>query len=166
MKIDWRTNPRLTRGLWCICRTTVVLLWLMTSVPTPLCLCEISSKKTVPGTQNSISTVPIYRMQNPEISRAGQAGCARRGGRAVGRGGDEQNETPTDRFAQKTTVPHTFQTIEDKPSGRIPGSTSKRNPVKKSGRGTVPAIDVRTKYDLRFWLLTSKPKPVCPCKLV
>ena len=53
------------------------------------------------------------RVQNPDIPRAGRDGAAHGG--TAGRGGAEQDGTPTDLFAQETTVPHTLQTIEENP---------------------------------------------------
>ena len=50
------------------------------------------------------------------------------GRRTVGRrSGAGQDGTPTERFAQETTVFHTFQGIEDKCLERLSGSTNKRN---------------------------------------
>ena len=43
----------------------------------------------------------ICRIQNPDIPRAGRVGAAQGG--AAGRGGDEQEGSPTSRFAQNTT---------------------------------------------------------------
>ena len=57
--------------------------WLLTSVPTPICLCKLFSCKACPG---------ICRVQNPDIPRAGRVGAARGG--AAGRGEARQDGTP------------------------------------------------------------------------
>ena len=46
------------------------------------------------------------RIQNPAIPRAGRVGATHGG--AAGRDEDGQDGTPTDRFAQNTTVPRTL----------------------------------------------------------
>ena len=69
----------------------------------------------------------ICRIQNPDIQRAGRNEAAPGG--TVGRGGDGQDGTPTDRFAKETIVPLTFQTIADNPPGCVSGSTNKENPI-------------------------------------
>ena len=69
----------------------------------------------------------ICQIQNPDILRVGRDPSAHGG--TAGRGGDGQDGTPTDRFAQETAVPLTLQTIENNPPGRVSGSTNKRNPM-------------------------------------
>ena len=53
----------------------------------------------------------------PDTLRADRDGAAHGG--TAGRGGDGQDGTPTGWFAQQTTVPLTFQTIEENPRGRV-----------------------------------------------
>ena len=51
-------------------------------------------------------------------------------GRTAGRrSGTAQDGTPTERFAQETSVPRTPQGIEDTSPERPPRSTNKRNPI-------------------------------------
>ena len=40
-------------------------------------------------------------------------------GEAAGRGEDDQDGTPTGRFAQNTAIPPTIQIMEEKTSGRV-----------------------------------------------
>ena len=51
-----------------------------------------------------------FRIQNPDIARAGRVGAAHGG--AAGLGGAGQDGTPTERFAQETPDPRTPQGIE------------------------------------------------------
>ena len=67
------------------------------------------------------------RIQSQHIPRACRVGAAHGG--AAGRGGSGQDGTPTDRFAQETTVPRTLQGIEQTCPERLFRSTNKRNPI-------------------------------------
>ena len=84
------------------------------------------------------------------------------GRRTAGRGGGAgQDRTPTERFAQETTVPRTFQGIEHTYPELLPRSTNKRNPM-YSGGGTKSAFDcsrliTKTTAALRsLWFCTPK----------
>ena len=51
-------------------------------------------------------------------------------GRTAGRrGGVGQDGTPTEQFAQETSIPRTLEGIEDKSPERFSRSTNKRNPM-------------------------------------
>ena len=56
----------------------------------------------------------------------GRVGSGRTAGR---RGGARQDGTPTEQFAQETSVPRTPQGVEDTSPERPPRSTNKQNPM-------------------------------------
>ena len=68
--------------------------------------------------------VPVFvESKNPDIPRAGRDGAAHGG--TAGRGGDGQDGTPTDRFAQETTVLY-FPDDRKKPSWAFPWKHEQR----------------------------------------
>ena len=64
------------------------------------------------------------RIQNPDIPRG--VGSRRK---AWPRGGVGQDWTPTEQFAHETSVPRTFQGIEETSPERLSRSTNKQNPM-------------------------------------
>ena len=67
----------------------------------------------------------ICLVQNLDIPRERRDGAAHGG--TAGRGGTVQDGTPTNRFAQETTVPRTLQGIEQTCPERFLRGTNKRN---------------------------------------
>ena len=84
--------------------------------------------------------VKIYKIvQSKTRTYYERVGSGRTAGR---RGGAGQNGTPTEQFAQKTSVARTLQGIEYTSSERFSRSTNKRNPMLTDG-GTQRAVDER-----------------------
>ena len=106
------------------------------------------------------------RIQNPDIPWAGRVGAAHGG--AAGRGRAGQDGTPTDRFAQETTVPRTPK-ASNTPVLNVSSEARTKEILCKSMGEQKPHSDQRfihgTKHALRSWLLTSGPAPFCFCKL-
>ena len=69
----------------------------------------------------------IFRIQNPDIPRAGRGGAAHGG--VAGRSGARHFGTPTDWFAQETNNHPAVQSIEDTCPERLLGSTNKAKPM-------------------------------------
>ena len=83
------------------------------------------------GATPSLSTIQSFRMELKLVESKtrtyhGRFGSRRTAGR---RGGAGQDGTPTEQFAQKTSVPHTLKSIEDTSLERLRRSTNKRNPM-------------------------------------
>ena len=70
---------------------------------------------------------PVEPKTRTYVSQAGRVGAAH--GQAAGWGGAGQDGTPTNRFAQGTTVSSTRQGIEHTCPERLFRSTNKRNPM-------------------------------------
>ena len=68
-------------------------------------------------------------LSNPKPGHTTGGRVAAVHGRAAGQGGAGQDGTPTDWFAQETTVPRALQSIEDNCPGHLFGSTNKGNPM-------------------------------------
>ena len=110
-------NQRLTRG-WPVVdkrlisgTASALRSWLLTSVPTPICLCKPFSCKACPGTtcrpHNCNKSICLVR--NPKIPRAVRFGAAHSG--TAGRSKAGQNRMLTGRVAQKPNVLLTLQGI-------------------------------------------------------
>ena len=84
-------NVRLTRDLSAVYprfitgTASALRCWLLTSVPTPICLCKPFSCKACPGNPEARTSEILCtcRIQNPDIPRAGRVGAP---GGATGRG--------------------------------------------------------------------------------
>ena len=106
----------------------------------------------------------ICRTQNPEIQQAGR--CVAAHGEAARQGGAGQNGTPTDRFAQETTVHPALQGIEDNCPERFSEARTKEILCKPMGEQS-PRLTRRLSPGPRAlspWLLTSVPTLICLCK--
>ena len=75
-------------------------------------------------------------IRNSDISRAGRGAAAH--GEAAGQGGAGQDGTPTDRFAQETTVPAAYRGIEDNVLNHLSEARTKEilcKPMRDKTRG-------------------------------
>ena len=115
-------NPRLTRGSSAVYprfisgTASALRSWLLTSVPTPICLCKPFSCKACLGTSN------ICRIRNPDIPRASLVG-AHGGVAGRGRAGLDANRI----VGLGNNLPRTLQSIEETSLERLSRSTNKRN---------------------------------------
>ena len=103
---------------------------LLTSIPTPICLCKVFSYKACPGKYNHYNqgnTILKTCVLKPghTASKSGRRGARRMAGR------DEagQNSVPTFRSPQKPTVILALQGTVNNCSERLIASTNKGNPM-------------------------------------
>ena len=157
-------DQRLIRGTASALRS-----WLLTNVPTPICLCKPFSCKAYPG-------IASCRTQNPDIPRARQGGA--RHGRAAGRGrarrqgkarpggragpggdwdsGGSVHPGKNYQFCPPGQRRHTSATIHRKHEC----TKSYLNRMGEHGDGLIAG----TTAAVRSWLLTSGQTPFCFCK--